>query len=152
MSVMNKTYFGEGLIDVMDAKEVVTDEYIIKVRLASNSFPDPSRPVVDSLQDVDAQTATVKSLDFKTSFTLNVLEKSTIRAFLTHFDTFFSRDGKPTDRPVDITKFDENDFEKDVQPVQEEVSFTTGPRGQATHWKQVGFLIPEPIHAEKGES
>lgn len=32
MSVMNKTYFGEGLIDIMDAKEVVTDEFIIKVR------------------------------------------------------------------------------------------------------------------------
>lgn len=31
MSVMNKTYFGEGLIDVMDAKEVVTDEFVIKV-------------------------------------------------------------------------------------------------------------------------
>jgi hypothetical protein len=31
MSAMNKTYFGEGLIDVMDAKEVVSDEFVIKV-------------------------------------------------------------------------------------------------------------------------
>ena len=33
MSAMNKTYFGEGLIDVMDAKEIVSDEQIIKVSL-----------------------------------------------------------------------------------------------------------------------
>lgn len=105
------------------------------------------------VQDVDAQTATVKSLDFSTPFTLTVTEDSTtIRAFLTHFDTFFSRDGKPTSRPVDITKFDEDDFEKPVGPVEHEISFTTGPRGQPTHWKQVGFLIPEPIHAKKGQS
>lgn len=37
MSEMNKTYFGEGLIDVMDAREVVTDEQIIKVSRSSGS-------------------------------------------------------------------------------------------------------------------
>lgn len=103
-------------------------------------------------QDVDAQTATVRSLDFKTSFKLNITENSTIRAFLTHFDTFFSRDGRPTSRPVDISHYEDDEFEKTVEPTDAEVSFTTGPRGQSTHWKQVGFLIPEAIVAQKGKS
>jgi protein arginine N-methyltransferase 3 len=99
---------------------------------------------------VDAQTATVKSLDFKTPFTLNVTEDTTIRAFLTHFDTFFSRDGKPTDRKVDIAHFDDDEYERSVSPVDQEISFTTGPRGQPTHWKQVAFLIRTPIQVKKG--
>jgi protein arginine N-methyltransferase 3 len=131
MSTMNSTYFGEGLIDVQEAKEIVTNEFIIK--------------------DVDAQTATVKSLDFKTAFELKITEPTTIRAFLTHFDTFFSRDGKPTDREVDIAHFDADEYERSVSPTDAEISFTTGPRGQATHWKQVAFLIPSPINVEKGK-
>jgi protein arginine N-methyltransferase 3 len=132
MSTMNSSYFGEGLIDVNSAKEIVTNEHIIK--------------------DVDAQTATVKSLDFKTPFELTITETTTIRAFLTHFDTFFSRDGKPTDREVDIAQFKEDEYERSVEPVESDISFTTGPRGQATHWKQVAFLIPTPISVQKGES
>jgi hypothetical protein len=103
-------------------------------------------------KDVDAQTATVKSLDFKTPFTLKATESTTIRAFLTHFDTFFSRDGKPTDREVDIVKFENDEFERSVSPVEQEISFTTGPRGQATHWKQVAFLIHKPIKVQQGQS
>jgi protein arginine N-methyltransferase 3 len=33
-----------------------------------------------------------------------------------------------------------------------EVSFTTGPRGKATHWKQVAFMLKEPIEVPVGES
>lgn len=131
MSTMNSSYFGEGLIDVNNAKEIVTNEYIIK--------------------DVDAQTATVKSLDFRTPFELTITETTSIRAFLTHFDTFFSRDGRPTDREVDIAQFKDDEYEQSVSPVDSDISFTTGPRGQATHWKQVAFLIPSPIRVEKGK-
>lgn len=31
------------------------------------------------------------------------------------------------------------------------VSFTTGPQGKATHWKQVVFLLREPITLKPGQ-
>ena len=71
---------------------------------------------------------------------------------MTHFDTFFSRDGEPTDREVDILKFENDEYERSVSPVDQEISFTTGPTGQATHWKQVAFLIHTPIQVNKGVS
>ena len=107
--------------------------------------------VTDS-QDVDAQTATVKSLDFKTPFTLTATTSTTIRAFLTHFDTFFNRDGKPTTEAVDIDQFKHDEYESPVSAVEKDISFTTGPRGQATHWKQVAFLLRTPIEVQKGPS
>jgi protein arginine N-methyltransferase 3 len=33
MTVMKPTYFEEGLVEIVDAKEVVTDEYVVKVSL-----------------------------------------------------------------------------------------------------------------------
>lgn len=131
MSTMGTSYFDEGQIDINEASEVVTNEFIIK--------------------DVDAQTATVKSLDFKTPFTLTATTSTTVRAFLTHFDTFFNRDSKPTAEEVDIDQFKHDEYESPVSAVEKNISFTTGPRGQATHWKQVAFLLRTPIEVQKGD-
>jgi protein arginine N-methyltransferase 3 len=107
---------------------------------------------VTDFQDVDAQTATVRSLDFKTPFTLTATTSTAVRAFLTHFDTFFNRDGKPTSEDVDIDQFKHDEYEYPVSAVEKNISFTTGPRGQATHWKQVAFLLRTPIEVQKGSS
>lgn len=32
-----------------------------------------------------------------------------------------------------------------------EVSFTTGPRGRGTHWKQVAFYLKREVELEEGE-
>ena len=32
-----------------------------------------------------------------------------------------------------------------------DVSFTTGPRGKPTHWKQVVFMLKQPISLEQGK-
>ena len=32
------------------------------------------------------------------------------------------------------------------------MSFTTGPKGKETHWKQVSFLLDKPIEIKQGES
>ena len=148
MSTMGTTYFDEGQIDINEAKEVVTNEFIIKASLLSVRL---KKEYVTDNQDVDAQTATVKSLDFKTPFTLTATSSTTIRAFLTHFDTFFNRDGKPTTKEVDIDQFKDDEYERTVSAVEKDISFTTGPRGQATHWKQVAFLLRTPINVEKGQ-
>lgn len=112
-------------------------------------------------QDVNTSIATPKSLDFHSNFELTATSDSTIRAFLTHFDTFFSPHAGAEasqvslDTDVDIVKYGISDYDQEV-PAQTSgaatrVSFTTGPRGTETHWRQVVFLLREPIHIRSGE-
>jgi hypothetical protein len=35
MTVMKPTYFEEGLVEIVSPKEIVTDEYVVKVRQSS---------------------------------------------------------------------------------------------------------------------
>ncbi|OCF35227.1 protein arginine N-methyltransferase 3 [Kwoniella heveanensis BCC8398] len=143
LSVMQGPCFGEGLTEVVDKEEVVTTEAIVR--------------------DINSHSATIKSLDFHSAFTLEANSNSnssgptTIRAFLTHFDTFFSphsgaeKSHVPPSEDVEILPFGDDEYERPVQPLEQsndngvQVSFTTGPRGKYTHWKQVVFLLREPI-------
>ncbi|KAL1406590.1 hypothetical protein Q8F55_008296 [Vanrija albida] len=136
MSAMTTPYWNEGLVEIVDREEVVTSEAIVR--------------------DINTHDATPASLDFHSSFTIEATEKetTTVRAFLTWFDTFFSPlGGKASqfapDHPVHIQDFALNLYESAVEPVNQAeanaVSFTTGPRGQYTHWKQVAFLLREPL-------
>ena len=115
-------------------------------------------------QDINTYTATPKSLNFSAPFTLHSTSSSpsTIRAFLTHFDTFFSpRHGSASqvspEKGVHILPHGDDDdgFERSVDPIpgsdDVEVSFTTGPRGKETHWKQVSFLLRQSIVLTPGE-
>lgn len=153
MRAMDSVYFEEGMVEYVDEKEIVTDECVVRV----------SRMPVALLsnQDVNTHTSTPKSLDFHSSFELKVQENATIRAFLTHFDTFFSPE--PADRSqvalkdkVDLTRHEVDEYTKPVlgatsEEVSTPVSFTTGPRGLETHWRQVVFLLRKPIEAKAGE-
>ncbi|TXT12809.1 hypothetical protein VHUM_01210 [Vanrija humicola] len=136
MSAMTTPYWNEGLVEIVDRDEVVTSEAIVR--------------------DINTHDATPASLDFHSSFSIVATEKetTTVRAFLTWFDTFFSPlSGKASqfapDHPVHIQDFAADLYEKAVEPVNQAeanaVSFTTGPRGQYTHWKQVAFLLREPL-------
>ncbi|WVQ96014.1 hypothetical protein IAU59_003114 [Kwoniella sp. CBS 9459] len=153
LSVMQGPCFGEGLTEVVDKEEVVTSEAIVR--------------------DINSHSATIKSLDFHSSFTLEANsavsgpEPTTVRAFLTHFDTFFSphsgaeRSHVQPSEDVEILSFGDDEYERPVQPLPPtsksneesgvQVSFTTGPRGKHTHWKQVVFLLREPIELSKGQ-
>ncbi|KAI9638963.1 S-adenosyl-L-methionine-dependent methyltransferase [Dioszegia hungarica] len=130
MTAMDKVYYDEGLVEVVDAAEVLTSEAVVR--------------------NIDTHTATPKSLDFHSSFTLKAESTGSIRAFLTYFDTFFS--------PVPGQTFDSVDLSvlptglANVEPVAPGViSFTTGPRGKETHWRQVAFLLKTPIELTKGD-
>lgn len=145
LSTMNAVGFDEGLTEVVDEEEVVTTESIVR--------------------DINSHDATVKSLDFHSPFTLSSTsdKPTTVRAFLTHFDTFFSplsgnASHFPASHPVDIRQFGDDEYTSPVEPLTPssgktgvEVSFTTGPRGKYTHWKQVVFLVRNPIELAPGE-
>lgn len=80
---------------------------------------------------------------------------------MTWFDTFFSpgpgeASQIPLDGEVQLTRFAEDDYERPVVPSTTEggcaVSFTTGPRGRNTHWKQVTFLLRNELVLQSGQS
>ncbi|WWC73749.1 uncharacterized protein I206_107721 [Kwoniella pini CBS 10737] len=143
LSTMQAPAFDEGLTEVVDKEEIVTSEAIVR--------------------DINSHNATIKSLDFHSSFILKSTSDSdvTVKAFLTHFDTFFnpiSGEGSHVqpEEQVEILSFGDNEFENPVQPLQEreegnQVSFTTGPRGKYTHWKQVVFLLRKHISLEPNQ-
>jgi hypothetical protein len=83
------------------------------------------------LQTFDHLRVSPVALDFKTKFTLRVTRDATLHAFLGYFDIGFET------TPED----------KDARPV----TFTTGPHGIETHWKQTIFLLKDPITVKKGK-
>lgn len=112
-------------------------------------------------QDINTHTATVTSLDFQADFTLSHAASATapsapIRALTTWFDTFFSADSKVhagENVAVDLPQYAANAFARDVAVPEGEakmVSFTTGPRGQVTHWKQVTFMLKKEVVLQPG--
>lgn len=151
---MDKVYFDEGMVEVVEEDEIVTDDYVVRVGLGSKCL-------LIRTQDINTHSATIQSLDFHSDFELNVKTDSTIRAFMTHFDTFFSPHGGADashvglDQTVDLTRYETAAFDKavDAETTEEtSVSFTTGPRGTVTHWRQVVFLLRSPIAVQKGMS
>ncbi|WWC92751.1 uncharacterized protein L201_007710 [Kwoniella dendrophila CBS 6074] len=142
LSEMQGPAFEEGLTEIVDKEEVVTTEAIVR--------------------DINSHTATIKSLDFHSSFTLKPTFTSSdneveIKAFLTHFDTFFSPDSTTHISPeeeVSILQFNDNEYESPVKPLSgqgNQISFTTGPKGKYTHWKQVAFLLKNPISLKSNQ-
>lgn len=73
-----------------------------------------------------------------------------MHAFLAYFDTFFTPSGASHDGPVSLERFDET-LKIDGRPGDKnDVSFTTGPKGVPTHWKQTLFILNKPIDVTTG--
>lgn len=85
------------------------------------------------------QTVTVPELSFSTPFTLTATTSTKVHAFLGHFDTFFTTDGRLASASLGA---------KDLK--QGEIFFTTGPSSTATHWKQTVFLLRGAIEVREG--
>ncbi|KAJ9106082.1 hypothetical protein QFC21_001221 [Naganishia friedmannii] len=144
MSAMRPTRCQDGLIEIVKPEEICTSETIVK--------------------DINTHAATVKSLDFHSDFEL-VAKPSTsgsavqIRAFITWFDTFFSHDSSvfgqaPSSQDCSTEFFSDDAYERSIESVNSDkadVSFTTGPRGKPTHWKQVVFMLKQPVSLEQGQ-
>ncbi|KAJ1521077.1 hypothetical protein ONE63_002783 [Megalurothrips usitatus] len=80
-----------------------------------------------TLAELDLMTCSTKDYSSISSpFKLEALRDTSLTAFAGYFDTFF-------DLPV------------------EKVSFTTGPQGEPTHWKQTVFYLKDPLPVKKGD-
>ena len=132
MRAMAEEINEDSLVEVLEASELATSYSCIK--------------------DILISTATVKSLDFTSSFSLTSTRTGHMHAFLGHFDTFFTPDGASVadDAQVDLTRHDESLKVEGKSGDKNEVSFTTGPEGVPTHWKQTLFLLKEPIEIVVG--
>ena len=56
--------------------------------------------------------------------------------------------------PAEIVPYAVDDYECEVDPTSTKsvgVSFTTGPAGPETHWKQVVFMLREPMQVQAGK-
>jgi len=52
---------------------------------------------------------------------------------------------------VEVGEDDEEEEEEEEEAIEErEESFSTGPFSKETHWKQVVFLLKEPIGLDRG--
>ncbi|ORY83596.1 S-adenosyl-L-methionine-dependent methyltransferase [Leucosporidium creatinivorum] len=119
MAAMKEEIYDDALIDVVNGGDIVSDEY--------------------SLSDIVTQTVTVPELSFTTPFTLTATTSTTVNAFLGHFDTFFTTDGRLASAALGP---------KDLK--ETEIFFTTGAKGTPTHWKQTVFLLREPFEVAEG--
>jgi len=96
-------------------------------------------PIVDTVKDdcvatssscileLDLTTCTVSDLDFAAPFKIQLKRKDFLHAFIAWFDISFSCCHKP-------------------------VTFTTGPFGRYTHWKQTVFYMEDNLVCHKGET
>ncbi|KAK3925088.1 Protein arginine N-methyltransferase 3 [Frankliniella fusca] len=129
-----------GIDDTGRHKEVVgfwDDVYGFRMStLAAEVLKEPFVEVVPSsavatsshtLVELDLMTCSTKDYSYISSpFKLEALRDTSITAFAGYFDTFF-------DLPV------------------ENISFTTGPLGEPTHWKQTVFYLKTPLLVKKGD-
>ena len=76
---------------------------------------------------LDIEKCEISDTTFVSDFALEMSEGGHVSALGGYFDTFFDLDQSNT------------------------VAFTTGPHGQATHWKQTVFYLSEKLKVEKGQ-
>lgn len=83
----------------------------------------------------------VKELEFVSDFTLTATSSTRVNAFLGHFDTFFTSDGRKASAALGA---------KDLKDGSE-VFFSTGAKAYPTHWKQSVFLLRQPFDVKEGQ-
>jgi len=89
---------------------------------------DPKQIISSSskLMTIDTNTVKKEELDFKAPFRLVATRDDYCHALVAYFDIDFARCHK-------------------------KISFTTGPGGQYTHWKQTVFYLNDVLYIKKGE-
>jgi protein arginine N-methyltransferase 3 len=134
---------------------------------------------MDTEQDIDTKSPFVLE-PVSTSDSSPTKMRAFLTWFDTFFSPDASHEGQaPLGRDTQYVKYEEDAYRRDVPVTSaretgeaeaegdgngdedegkkggiagKEVSFTTGPRGKATHWKQVAFMLKEPVEVPAGES
>lgn len=103
--------------------------------------------------DINNKSQRAKALNFKSQFNLIIEKDQTMHGFLGWFDTFFT-DSKSAETPKECNSQDPpsiNLLLDDAGAEYKDVSFTTGPHGTETHWKQTFFAFSKPLDVKKGD-
>ncbi|KAM0747348.1 S-adenosyl-L-methionine-dependent methyltransferase [Meredithblackwellia eburnea MCA 4105] len=124
--------------DMKCMKEEIGDEAVIDVVRKEDVVGEPV-----SLIDIPTQTVTIPELSFSTPFVLTSTRSTTLHAFLGHFDTFFTHDGR-------VVPGLEGEKGINLDGKKGEVFFSTGADVTPTHWKQTVFLLKDPIAVQDG--
>ncbi|KAJ2362854.1 hypothetical protein IW150_006896 [Coemansia sp. RSA 2607] len=115
------------------------------------------------LAAIDHGTATTASLDFASNFIIEATRDAQLHALLGYFDVAFScsQDAPgPGDAQLAAPVYGGTGDSKNAvpepaslwrQPESPMSGFTTGPHGEATHWKQTIFVLDEAIDARRGD-
>ncbi|CAI2172800.1 11155_t:CDS:10 [Funneliformis geosporum] len=105
-------------------------EYVKPQAIITNVVP---------VKDVPLHTIHKFRLDFTSPFTLVSTRNGYIHGFLGYFDTWFTRDDReiPSSQNID-------------DKIDGVLGFTTGPKGEVTHWRQTIFLLEQSIKVEQG--
>lgn len=121
----------------------------------------------------------VRQPTFVSDFKLTLTKDTQVHALISWFDTWFTPDGQPfpSGGRTEVSGGEELiglpacesrcPEEREIRGLElkggavvdektdekggETVSFTTGPHGLETHWKQTLFVLKTPIDAAKGE-
>ncbi|CAG8466703.1 5633_t:CDS:10 [Funneliformis caledonium] len=111
-------------------KTSVIVEYVKSQAIITNVVP---------VKDVPLHTIHKVQLDFTSPFTLVSTRNGYIHGFLGYFDTWFTRDDReiPSSQNID-------------DKIEGVLSFTTGPQGEVTHWRQTIFFLEHSIKVEQG--
>ena len=161
---MSEDVFNDAVMDIVGSDTVMSEPYMIKVRLRILIL---SRTYATHVQDIYLGDVTTKRLEFSSPFTLisTAVRRTKIHALVLYFDTFFETTGSPI--PPDTTVHVARDGSElaEVWPLgrrhsvprrqsiksrQGIISFSTGPRSAPTHWKHTIFLLREPIVVTEG--
>ncbi|TIC63559.1 S-adenosyl-L-methionine-dependent methyltransferase [Wallemia mellicola] len=133
MSGMPKTIFRSAQVESFDDDSLISDSV--------------------GLLDINTKTQKAKALNFSSPFSLTVKKDETMHGLLGWFDTFFT-DSKQQETPKDCNSQDPPSIDailKDAGENHKDVSFTTGPHGTETHWKQTLFPFQKPLHVKEGD-
>ena len=105
------------------------------------------------LLDINTKKQKAKALNFKSQFSLTIDSDHTMHGFLGWFDTFFT-DSTSDQTPDQCNSQDPPSIKTllaDAGAEHKDVSFTTGPHGTETHWKQTFFAFQKPIEVKQGD-
>lgn len=136
MSSMKDGLIDEAMLEILSPESVLSPSISLKV--SCSKWRRSTKATRFTEQNFLMQSCTLPDLEFEQDFRLEISRSGTMRGFTGWFDTYFTLDSKEVIE------------EPSMGPT--EISFTTGPLGKPTHWKQCAFWLKEVLSVVRGKS